>query len=199
LSAPGRAAFLPLKIGVRFGNASGNPEDEVFANPIGSDLIFELMKSASVRVTNGASSWHVKREAPIPDLAREVHVDKVVEGSVQRNGTRVLLNVRLYDGESGQQLWSQIFDRAADDLSLVPSVALAIFDQLGVRLTNTERQRLVAAPQEARRVKARELCLRAVYLWQSRPPQLPQAKELIEQAIAADPTYARSYAFLAQY
>jgi len=199
MSAPRPAVFLPLKIAVRFENASGNPEDEVFANPIGSDLIFELMKSASVRVTNGASSWHVKREASIPDLARELHVDKVVEGSVQRNGTRVLLDVRLYDGESGQQLWSQVFDRAADDLSLVPSVALAIFDQLGVRLSDTERQRLMTAPQEARRVKAREACLQAVYAWQMRPPQLAKAKELLDKAIATDPTYARPYVLLAQY
>jgi len=199
MSAPRPAVFLPLKIAVRFENASGNPEDEAFANPIGSDLIFELMKSASVRVTNGASSWHVKREAPIPDLARELHVDKVVEGSVQRNGTRVLLDVRLYDGESGQQLWSQVFDRAADDLSLVPSVALAIFDQLGVRLTDTERKRLMTAPQEARRVKAREACLQAVYAWQMRPPQLAKAKELLDKAIATDPTYARPYVLLAQY
>src|SRR5207245_9186245 len=129
MSSTSRASFLAMKSGFRVGNASVNTEDEVFANPIGSDLIFELMKSASVRVTNGASSWHVKREAPIPYLARELHVDKVVEGSVQRNGTRVLLDVRLYDGESGQQLWSQVFDRAADDLSLVPSATLAISGQ----------------------------------------------------------------------
>jgi serine/threonine protein kinase/Tfp pilus assembly protein PilF len=194
------AARPPESIAVlRFENASGNPEDEVFSNAIGSDLIFQLMKSSSVRVTSGSSSLHVKRGAAIPDLARQLHVGKVIDGSVQRNGTRAVLNVHLYDGESGQELWTQVYDRAADDLSLVPSVALGIFDRLGVRLTTTERQRLVAAPQEARRVKAREACLQAVYLWQMRPPQLAKAKELIEKAIATDPTYARPYVLLAQY
>src|SRR5207245_9288793 len=57
----------------------------------------------------------------------------------------------------------------------------------------------MTAPQEARRVKAREACLQAVYAWQMRPPQLAKAKELLDKAIATDATYARPYVLLAQY
>ena len=190
----------PQSIAVlRFENVSGNPEDEVFANATGQDLIYQLMKSSSLRVTNGGSSFYVKRGTAIPDLARQLRAGKIVSGSVQRSGTRAVVIVHLYDGQSGQELWTQVFDRAADDLSLAPSIALGIFDRLSVRLTSTERQHLVAARQEARRVKAREACLQAVYFWQTRPQQLAKAKGLIEQAIATDPTYARPYVLLAQY
>src|SRR5439155_12708278 len=138
---------------VRFENVSGKPDDEVFADATGQDLLWQLMKTSSLRVTTGGSSFNVKRGTAIPDLARQLHASKVIGGSVQRNGARAVVKVRLYDGENGQELWSQVYDRAADDLSLVPSVALDLFDRLGVRLTGAERQRLVAAPQQARRVK----------------------------------------------
>ncbi|HEY8133640.1 MAG TPA: protein kinase, partial [Thermoanaerobaculia bacterium] len=184
---------------LRFENASGNPDDDVLTHAMSTEIILGLMKCSSLHVASGSSSFLVKRGTAIPDVARQLHVRKIVDGSVQRNGEGALVAVRLLDGNTGQEIWSHSYERAPDDLAVPVTIARAIFDHLDVRLTSAERQRLVPEPPQARRVKAHEAYLKARYLWLSRPPQLAKAKEVDEQAIAIDPTYAPPYVLLGQW
>ena len=184
---------------LKFENVSGTPEDDVLANATSTEIILELMKCSTVRIANSSSSFLVKRGTAASEAARQLRVGKIVDGSVQRKGARTLVAVRLLDGETGQQIWSHSYERPANDLSIPVTIARTIFDRLGVRLTSAERGRLVPdAPQE-RRVKAREAYLKARYLWGSRPPQLAKAKEMLEEAITVDPTYAPAYVVLGQW
>jgi tetratricopeptide (TPR) repeat protein len=180
-------------------NVSGNPDDQVLAFSTSTEIIQQLMKSSSLRVSNGGSSLFVKRGTAAPDAARQLRVSKIVDGSVQRNGGRTLVAVRLIDGETGQEMWSQSYERSSDDVSLPVTIARTIFDRLGIKLTAAERQHLLTAPPQERRVKAREAILKARYLWQSRPPQLAKAKVAIEEAIVIDPMYAPAQVLLGQW
>lgn len=180
-----------------FQNAAGNPDDDRLAYSTGLEILQQLFKSSSLRVTNASSSFRVKRGTPLPEIARQLLVDKVVDGSVQRNGDRAFVSVQLLDTETGQQMWSESYDRPTNDLSLPTTIARAIIERLDVRLTSQEKQRLaVNAPQD-RRLEAHDLYLQGRYFGQLRPPQPAKAKEMFEKAIAVDPTYAAPHAMLA--
>ncbi len=181
---------------LRFENVSGNPDDEFLAHAISNDIVLQLMRCSSVRVTNGTSSFLVKRGTAIPDVAHQLRASSIVDGSVQRSGPRNLVTVRVFEGKTGQEVWRESYDRSSDDLSLPTAIVRTILDRLGVTLSDAERQHLVADMQQERRVKARESTLKARYYNQLRPPQPAKAKELLEQAIAIEPTYSPAYSLL---
>ncbi len=180
-------------------NVSGDPQDDVLVHAMSTEITLELMKASALRVANGSSSFLIKRGTPAAAAARQLRVRKIVDGSVQRDGTRTLIAVRLLDGDAGQEIWSQSYERRPDDLAVPVTIARTILDRLGVRLTDAERARLVPDAPQQRRVKAHEAYLKARYLWQSRPPQLAKAKEVLEEAITIDPTYAPPYVVLGQW
>lgn len=182
---------------LRFENASGNPDDDPVAFAVSLDILQHLFKSSALGVTNASSSFAVKPGTPAAEAARRLSVDKVVNGTVQRNGDRLLVEVWLLDGETGQQEWSESYDRPSTDLSLTVTIARAIFDRLGVKLTTLEKQRLVVDAPDERRVQARDLHLQGRYYQSVRPPQPAKSREMFEKAIAVDPTYAPPYSMLA--
>ena len=182
---------------LQFQNGSGNPDDDPLAYSMSLELVQQLFKSSALRVTNASSSFALKPGIPLPEIVRRLTVEKVVEGSVQRNGERVLVSVKLLDGETGQQMWGESYDRPANDVSLAVTIAGAIFDQLDIKLSALEKQRLVVDAPQDRRVEARDLYLQGRYYGQLRPPQPSKAKEMFEKAIAVDPTYAAPMVMLA--
>jgi TolB-like protein/Flp pilus assembly protein TadD len=186
-------AVLPLV------NLSGDPSQEYFADGVTEELIAELGKISALRVISRTSVMQYKNSRkPIPEVARELNVGAVVEGSVQRADGRVRIRARLVDAANDRQLWSESYERDAQDvLRLQDQVAEAIAAAITVELTPEERNRLASA----RRVdpRAHEAYLQGrYYVDRETLADLQQAIAHFEAAIAVDPTYAPAHAGLAE-
>jgi tetratricopeptide (TPR) repeat protein len=128
-----------------------------------------------------------------PEIARELHVDAVVEGSVQRSGDRVLITAELVDGSNDRHLWAKSYERdARDAIRLQNEVAQAIAGEIQVKLTPQEQARL--APARPVNPEAQEAYLRGIY-WIDKG-DLPKSFHYLEAATKKDPSYAAAYAAL---
>src|SRR5262249_12142229 len=138
---PGRIqslAVLPLQ------NYSRDPEQEYFADGMTDELITSLAQIGSLHVVSRTSAMRYKgTHESVPEIARELHVDGVLEGSVQREGNRVRITAQLIDASTDRHVWAKSYERDLKDvLSLQGEVAQAIAGEIGVRLTPQERSRL---------------------------------------------------------
>jgi TolB-like protein/predicted Ser/Thr protein kinase len=132
-------AVLPLE------NLSGDPEQEYFSDGMTEALITNLSKIRALKVISRTSTMRYKGpdRPPLPDIARELGVDAVVEGSVLRVGDRVRITAQLIDATTDQHLWADSFERdMLDILSLQSEVSRAITEQIRVELTAQEEERL---------------------------------------------------------
>lgn len=187
-------AVLPLT------NLSGDPSQEYFSDGMTEALITNLAKTTDLRVISRTSVMHYKgTQKPLPEIARELHVDAVVEGSVQRFGDRVRITAQLIRAAADQHLWAESYERDLRDvLGLQDEVAHAIAEQVGSRLTpknstHHESPRTVVP-------EAYDAYLKGQYFWNKRTPEsLKKSVEYFQQAIAKDPEYAPAYANLAQF
>jgi eukaryotic-like serine/threonine-protein kinase len=185
-------AVLPLE------NLSGDPEQEYFADGMTDDLITELSKISALRVIARTSVMRYKEtKKPLPEIARELRVDAVIEGSVMRSGNRVRINAQLVDARTERNLWAQTYDRDLGDiLALHSDVARAIARQIRIKVTPEEQRRL--ASTHVVNPKAYEAYLRGRYLWNKRTGQdMRKGIGYFEQAVEIDPNYATSYAGIA--
>jgi len=185
-------AVLPLA------NLSGDPDQEYFVDGMTEALISHLARIRSLKVISRTSVMHYKHvERRLPQIAHELAVDAVVEGTVLVLGGRVRLSVQLIRAETDQHLWADIYDREIQDVfALHAELAMSIADRIHVFITPEERLRL----EEHRRVNpaAHDSDLRARYfLAKLSPPDLEQAISHFDQAIANDPSFAHAYAGLA--
>src|SRR5438876_2090941 len=183
-------AVLPLE------NLSKDPEQEYFADGMTDELITDLAKIASVRVISRGSVIRYKgSKKPLPEIARELNVDAVVEGTVLRSGDRVRITAQLIHAQSDRHLWAESYERDLRDvLKLQSDVALAIAQQSKIKVKPQERQRLVAS--RIVNPDAYELLLRAQYHhneWTRNG--FFKAREDIEQALAKDPGFALAHAW----
>jgi serine/threonine protein kinase/TolB-like protein/Flp pilus assembly protein TadD len=185
-------AVLPLE------NLSGDPAQEYFADGMTEELITNLGKIAALRVISRTSAMQYKdKKKRLPEVARELGVDAVVEGSVLRSGDRVRITAQLIQASPEQHLWAESFERDLRDvLTLQSEVARAIAEEIRVTLTPAEQVRLAGGrpvnPQ------AHELCLRGRYLWNQRTPEgLEKSVEYFQEALERDPDYAPAHAGLA--
>lgn len=183
-------AVLPLA------NFSGDPE--YFVDGMTDALISALGNIGSLRVISRQSVMGYKTSRKtIPEIARELNVDMFVEGSVSREGQRVRITAQLIRASPEKQLWTQSYERDLRDvLSLQSNIALAIANEIRVRLTPQEKARL----SEAKPVdpSVQEAYLKGRYYWNLRSAEGTQkAIASFEQAIALDPAHAPSYAGLA--
>jgi TolB-like protein/DNA-binding winged helix-turn-helix (wHTH) protein/Tfp pilus assembly protein PilF len=186
-------AVLPLE------NLSHDPEQEYFADGMADELVTQLGQISAVRVISRTSAMHYKgTQKTLPEIARELHVDAVVEGSVQRSGKRVRINVQLIEAATDQHLWARSYERdLSDTLVLQSEVAQEIVREIAARLTPEEQSRLTDVgtvdPQ------AQDDYLLGRYYWNKwSEPDLRKAIGYFKQAIARDPNYARAYAGLAE-
>jgi TolB-like protein/Tfp pilus assembly protein PilF len=185
-------AVLPLE------NLSDDPEQEYFADGMTDELITELARISNLRVISRTSiQCYKKSRKPLPQIARRLNVDAVVEGTVLRSGNRVRITAQLIDARREAHLWAEGYERNIDDvLQLQAELAQAIAHQVHIKLTNDERSRL----QSARQVDpaAYECYLRGRYFWNLRTEEsLTRAHRYFSQAIALDPGYALAHAGLA--
>jgi eukaryotic-like serine/threonine-protein kinase len=185
-------AVLPLA------NLSRDPEQDYFADGMTEALITDLAKTAALRVISRTSVMHYKAtEKPLPEIARELHVDAVVEGSVQRSGNRVRITAQLIRAATDQHLWADSYERDLQDvLGLQNEVANAITQQVEGRLSQkNEARREGYRPVN---LEAYEAYLKGRYFWNKRDrTSLEKSLGYFNEAIAKDPNYALAYAGLA--
>lgn len=185
-------AVLPLV------NLSGDPSQEYFADGMTEELITELAKIGSLKVISHTSVMHYKGTSEtLPQIGRELNVDAVVEGSVQRSGDRVRVTAQLIHAATDRHLWAQGYERSSRDaLAMEEEVARAIADEIRVKLTPEQRERLTGA--HAVDPAAHEAYLQGRYYWNRLTAEaLRKSRDYFQRAIDNDPTYAVAYAGLA--
>jgi len=185
-------AVLPLE------NLSGNPEQEYFSDGMTEALITELSKIKALKVISRTSVMQYKDvRKPLPEIARELGVDGVVEGSVLQVGKRVRVTAQLIHAATDKHLWADKYDRELRDiLALQSEVAHAIAREIKISVAPEEGTRLA----KARPVnpEAHEAYLKGRYFWNKRTEEaLETSLEYFGQAIEKDPDYAAAYAGLA--
>jgi serine/threonine-protein kinase len=181
-----------------FENLSGDPGQEYFTEGMAEALITNLSQISALRVISRTSAMRYKdTKKTLPEIARELDLDAVVTGSVQRSGERVRITAQLIHARTDTDLWAGSYDRKMQDvLELESSVARTIADEIQVKLTPQEKARLIRARQV--NPEAYEAYLRGRYEWNKRTAEgLRRGADLFQQALAKDPGYAAAYAGLA--
>ena len=186
-------AVLPLR------NLSGDPTQDYLADGMTEALIGRLTNIHDLRVISHTSVMRFKNpQASIPEIARTLGVDAVVEGSVIKEGDRIRVTVQLIRGASDEHFWSETYDREMRDaLSLESELALAIGKKVEATVTGEEHQRLSAARQVAPEVYENYLKGRFV-LEQGNRPAVEQSIHYFENALEKDATFAPAYVGLAE-
>jgi TolB-like protein/DNA-binding winged helix-turn-helix (wHTH) protein/Flp pilus assembly protein TadD len=185
-------AVLPLE------SLSSDASQDYFADGMTDELISDLGQISALRVISRTSVMGYKRaRKPLPQIARELDVDAVVEGTVLRSGDQVRITAQLIEAATDKHLWSQSYEgQLRDTLALQNQVARAIADQIRINLNSQEQAALksmrVVNPQ------AYESYLKGRYFWNKRTADgLKVALAYFNQAIDEDPRYAQSYSGLA--
>jgi adenylate cyclase len=181
-----------------FENLSGNPENAYFTDGIQEEILMRLAKIADLKVVSRTSTVRYKRSSDnLREVAKQLGVANVLEGSVQRMADRVHVNVQLIKAASDAHLWAEAYDRKLTDIFAVESeIAKTIADTLQAKLTGSERNAIVAQPTE--NTEAHQLYLKGRYLWNRRTGEnLKKALAYFEQAAEKDPHYALAYAGMA--
>ncbi len=184
-------AVLPLV------DLSHDDEQAYFADGMTEALITDLAKIGALKVISRTSAMRYKgTNKPLPEIARELGVDGIVEGSVLRTGRQVRITAQLIHAASDTHLWAESYDRDLKSiLSLQSEVAQAIAHAVQAKLTPEEKRRLTARP--AVNPKAHELYLKGRHFWNQRGLGLKKAIEFFQRALIEDPSYAPTYAGLA--
>jgi TolB-like protein/Tfp pilus assembly protein PilF len=181
-----------------FDNLSRDPDNAFFAEGVQDEILTRLAKVADLKVISRTSTQRFK-SAPenLPQIARQLGVMHVLEGSVQKSNDQVRVNVQLINAMSDAHLWADTYDRKLTDIFVVESdIAKTIADQLQAKLTGSEKQMMAAQPTTD--MAAYELYHKGRSLWGKRTgDNIPKAIAFFEQAIARDPNYALAYAGLA--
>ncbi|MFQ5807165.1 MAG: hypothetical protein ACE5I3_12020, partial [Phycisphaerae bacterium] len=194
-AAPGRIqslAVLPLA------NLSGDPEQDYFVDGMTDALIADLAKISELRVISRTSVMRYKgTDKPLPQIARELSVDAVVEGSVVRDSGRVRIAAQLIHAATDQHLWANSYEHEMRDiLGLQREVARAVAKEIRITVTPQEQARL--ARVRPVNPAAYEAYLKGRYYWNKRTEAgFRTAIEYFQQAIEKDPTYALAYSGLA--
>jgi TolB-like protein len=185
-------AVLPLE------NLSRDPEQEYFADGMTDELITNLARLGILRVVSRTSVMRYKKvsDKPLAQIGRELNVDAVVEGTVERVGTRVRIRVQLIHADTDRHLWAQSYDRELRDTLLLQSQAAGdIVREIQSSLTTPQQQRLAAARPV--NPEAYEAYLRGLYFCNKRSAEnFTRAIAYFQQAVAIDPSYAAPYSGL---
>jgi TolB-like protein/Tfp pilus assembly protein PilF len=181
-----------------FENLSSDKENAYFAEGIQDEILTRLSKIADLKVISRTSTQHYK-SAPenLPEIAKQLGVAHILEGSVQKSGDAVRVNVQLINALNDAHLWADIYDRKLTDIFAVESdIAKTIADTLQAKLTGSEKTAIAKRPTV--NSEAYELYLKGRYFWNKRTgPDLRKAIDYFNQAIEKDPKYALAYAGLA--
>jgi adenylate cyclase len=179
-----------------FANLSGDPAQDYFSDGITEDIITELSRFRLLAVRSRSVSFRYRGVAvDLKQIARELNVRFVVEGSVRRIGERIRIGVQLIDAETGNDIWVEKFDRRSDEI-------FAVLDRVVQTLVSTLAGRVQVSLNERSRRKppaslaAYECVLKCNALSWDDPAGMAEATRLVEKAIELDPEYAMAHALL---
>ncbi|MCJ7592244.1 MAG: hypothetical protein MUO51_12905 [Woeseiaceae bacterium] len=200
-SSEPKASTIPAKsIAVLpFADLSPAGDQEYFSDGIAEEILNVLVRIEDLKVASRTTSWGFKGQEAlgVPNMAEKMNVRHVLEGSVRKSGDRVRITAQLIDAATDQHLWSETYDRTLTAESLFQvqdDIAKAIVEELGIIMeTDVVTARHTA---DTKNIDAYELYLEASQLFAERRSLL-RAIDLFEQAVAADPGFARAWAGLA--
>jgi TolB-like protein/DNA-binding winged helix-turn-helix (wHTH) protein/Tfp pilus assembly protein PilF len=187
-------AVLPLQ------NLSRNADEEYFADGLTDALITDLGRVAGLRVISRTSAMTYKETSKsLPQIARELNVDAIVEGTVLRSGNRLRVTVQLIRASPEEHLWAERYEHGTDEvIRLEQRLALAIAHEGTGRLITEEQAG--ATIKQTSNPKAYDAYLRGRYLWNERSVKpASEAAAYFEQALREDPSFALAYSGLADY
>jgi TolB-like protein/Tfp pilus assembly protein PilF len=182
-----------------FENLSRDPENAFFASGIQDEILTRLAKIGALKVISRTSTQQYQsKPQSLTEIAKQLGVANILEGSVQKTGDRVRITVQLISALSDSHLWADTYDRKLIDTFGVESdVAQKIASSLEAQLTGSEQRAIAARPTE--NTEAYQLYLKGKFFWNKRTgDDLKAAADLFRQAVAVDPSYANAYAGLAQ-
>ena len=180
-----------------FDNLSRDPDNAFFAEGVQDEILTRLAKVADLKVIARTSTQKFKSApADLREVAKQLDVTNILEGSVQKVNDQVRVNVQLINALTNAHLWAEIYDRKLSDIFAVQSdIAKTVADTLQAKLTGSEKQMIAA--QSTNDTAAYELYHKGRALWERRSgDNIPKAIAFFEQAIARDPNYALAYAGL---
>ncbi|NQT25567.1 protein kinase [candidate division KSB1 bacterium] len=186
-------AVLPLD------NLSGDPKQEYFSDGMTEAVIAELAKIRALKVISRTSVMRYKNtDKSLPEIADELNVDAIIEGSILRAGDRVRITTQLIDGRSDRHLWAKSYERDLQDvLKLQSEVAQDIASEIQISLS--EQEKATFAEAQSIDPGAHETYLRGLYHWNKRTEEdLKRGIDYFEQAIEKEPKYAAAYAAISQ-
>jgi TolB-like protein/Tfp pilus assembly protein PilF len=181
-----------------FANLSRDPDNEYFADGIQDEIITRLSQVADLKVISGTSTRRYKgARQNLSQIAQELGVAHILEGSVQKSGDQVHVNVQLINALTDAHLWADIYDRKLTDIFAVESeIAKTIAETLRVKLTGAQAKAITARPTD--NSAAHDLYLKGRYFWFKRTADdLKKAGDYFQRAIDIDPNYALAYVGLA--
>ena len=181
-----------------FNNMSGDPEQEFFSDGITEDIITDLSKISGLFVVGRNTSFTYKgKSIQLQQVAAELGVKYLLEGSVRKAGERVRVTGQLIDGLSGGHIWADRFDRDLTDIfAIQDEITQTIVEQLKIRLLPKEKKAITAAPTI--NVEAYTFFLKGrQYFYNSTKAFFLLAREMFVKAVEIDPLYARAYAAIA--
>jgi len=181
-----------------FVNMSDDRENEFFSDGISEELLNVLVKVEGLRVASRTSSFSFKgKDTPIPEIAKALKVEHVLEGSVRKAGDTIRITAQLIDVKTDSHLWSETYDRKYEDIfEIQDEISAHIVDALKVALGSGEVVRTTTHPTQD--LEAYEDYLHGRHLWQQRGgDNIRKAIELFEDATSADPQFARAWSSLA--
>ena len=182
-----------------FENLSSNASEQYFADAMTDALITNLSQVGSLKVTSHTSVAQFKdSHSSLPQIAQQLHVDSIIEGTIVREGNRVRITAQLIDAGSDKHLWAKRYDRDFTDiLSIQADVASRIASEVQANLTPWEKDRL--SQTRSVNAEAYEAYLKARYFYQKENEEnLAKAKDYYLKAIKLDPSFAPAYTGLAE-
>ncbi len=193
-TAPIRSiAVLPLE------NLSHDQEQEYFSDGMTEALITQLSKIGTLRVTSRTSVMRYKNtRKSLPEIARELNVDGIIEGSVMHSGNRVRIVAQLIEANTDQHLWAEAYDRDLGDvLRMQSEVAQAVTERVQMHLTPAQKARLQSAPAVDPRAYEAYLRGRSFYRSAGTEATIKQGQAYFQEAVQRDPGFALAYVGLA--
>lgn len=198
LLGPGVSPRIRSLVVLPLENLSNDPAQEYFAEGMTDALTSDLAQFNTLRVISRTSAIHYRgARKTLPEIAKELNVDAVVEGAVVRSGDRVRISAQLIYAPTDMHLWAHSYEGGLHDvLALQNEVARDIANEIKIKLTPEERARLTnVRPVDP---EAHELYLKGRYYWNKRTPEtLKKSLEYFQRAVERDPGYAQAYAGLA--
>jgi len=183
-----------------FVNMSADAENEYFSDGISEELLNVLVKISTLNVASRTSAFAYKgKDLPISQIASELKVDHVLEGSVRKAGNRVRITAQLINAKSDRHIWSETYERELVDIfDIQEEISKNIVDALKVALNVDESAAIGRAQRPTENAEAYELYLQGRFAWRQRHEvNIRKSIELFEKAITLDPDFARAHEALA--